>query len=817
MSESSAEASAVYINTRSSEIISKAVDHLLEGCMVLGFDWTYLYVNEAAARHGQQKPENLIGRTMLEMYPGVENSNVFRHYRIAMEKRVPQYFESDYTFEDGTTTWFEFRVEPILEGIFILSLDITDRKRAQEALTTAHEFSRGLIESMQDGFVILDKHGRTLDANPAFCKMTGLSREELIGKAAPFAYWPPEERENIFAAFKKTLKGEFHHFELVFMRKDGERFSVIVSPSFIRDKTGNIINYTATIKDVTEQKKAIEALQRSESWLRNIFENTNTCIAATDANGNVTDFNESFQSLLGFDEATLYSKNFAEFTHPDDLKEEMVYFDEILAGKRDGYRMIKRYYNSKHQIIWINLSTAVIRDKDGKVVNFVAVIHDITDQKAAEDKIEFLAYHDALTELPNRVLAKDHFSLATSFANRAGTKLALIFLDLDNFKTINDTLGHPVGDELLKAISMRLRACIRDTDTLSRQGGDEFLIFLSDVREQESISHTAEKILDKISAPIEFHGQQLSTSSSIGIAIYPDDGKDFDTLLKRADAAMYQAKSAGRNTYRYYTEQMNIDAMESLRIRNSLHRALDNREFILHYQPQFDVTSGNVIGAEALIRWDHPELGIVPPARFVPLAEENGMIVQIGEWVLLEACRQAVAWRKLGLREMTIAVNISAAQFRHRSLENSVMQALTDSGLDPARLELELTETILIHDVATVLSALQRLKALGVKLSIDDFGTGYSSLSYLKRLKVDKLKIDQSFVRDMAVEPNDAEIVRAICQMAKSLNLRTIAEGVEDEHALSILRLYQCDDAQGYYFAKPMPSNEFIKYCLLRS
>ena len=817
MGKSSSKHAAGGVETNLSESIFKAADDLVEGCVLLGFDWTYLYVNDAAARQNQLNRENLIGRTMLEMFPGAEDSKVFRHYRIAMEERRPQYFESEHIQKDGATSWFEFRVKPIPEGIFILSLDITDRKRAQERLTDAKEFSSRLIESMQDGFVILDKEGVKLDVNPALCEMTGFSREELVRTTAPFAYWPPEEYENIFAAFNKTLKGELHHFELVFMRKNGERFPVIVSPSFIRDKTGEIVNYTATVKDISEQKKAIDALLRSESWLRNIFENTNTCIAATDSEGNVTNFNESFRALLGYDEETLYRMNFADFTHPDDLKEEMPYFNEILAGKRDGYRMIKRYYNSNNQIVWINLSTAVIRDKDGRVANFVAVIQDITDQKAAEEKIEFLAYHDALTELPNRILAKDHFGLATSFANRAGTKLALIFLDLDNFKTINDTLGHPVGDELLKAVSMRLHACIRETDTLSRQGGDEFLIFLSDVHDQESISHTAEKLLERISAPFEHEGQQLSISSSIGIAIYPDDGHDFDTLLKLADAAMYQAKSAGRNTYRYYTQQMNIDAMESLRIRNSLHQALDRSEFILHYQPQIDLTTCKAIGAEALIRWRHPELGMVPPDRFISLSEENGMIVQIGDWVLRESCRQAVAWGKLGLPKMMIAVNISAVQFRHHNLENSVTRALAESGLDPGCLELELTESILIRDVATVLSTLKRIKALGVKLTIDDFGTGYSSLSYLKRFNVDKLKIDQSFVRDMASNPNDAEIVRAICQMAKSLNLRTIAEGVEDEQTLSILRQYQCDDVQGYHFAKPMPSGDFVQYCLSRS
>ncbi len=432
-------------------------------------------------------------------------------------------------------------------------------------------------------------------------------------------------------------------------------------------------------------------------------------------------------------------------------------------------------------------------------------------------QIKFLAYHDALTELPNRQLAKDHFEMAISFADRANSKMGVLFVDLDNFKAINDTLGHSIGDSLLKVAAKRLDKCVRDTDTLSRQGGDEFLILLADIHDPDAITPIAQKILKQFAVPFEVDGQQLSTSLSIGIAVYPDDGKDFDTLLKKADMAMYQAKEAGRNTYRFFTEQMNVNTLENLRMLNSLRQALESTEFFLHYQPQIDLATGAVIGAEALIRWNHPELGMVPPGNFIPLAEESGLIVQIGDWVLLEACRQTAAWHVAGLPKLVIAVNISAVQFKHHNLENSVLQALVDSGLDPTYLELELTESILIRETEVVLALVRRLKSLGVKLSIDDFGTGYSSLSYLKRFNVDKLKIDQSFIRNMAEDPNDAAIVRAIIQMANALNLKTIAEGVEDEHSLTLLRLHHCDEAQGYYFAKPMPADQFVQYVTQQS
>ena len=353
---------------------------------------------------------------------------------------------------------------------------------------------------------------------------------------------------------------------------------------------------------------------------------------------------------------------------------------------------------------------------EGQEPRFVTMASDISERQAAQKQIEFLAYHDVLTRLPNRLLAKDHLEQAILVAERENTRVALLFIDLDKFKTINDSLGHVIGDGLLKGVSIRLRECLRDTDTLSRQGGDEFLIVLNNMRDTESITVVAEKILERMAEPFEIDHHELSISLSIGIAVYPDDGKDFDTLLKQADTAMYQAKESGRNTHRFHTEQMNIDAVEHLRMRNGLRHALEHGEFVLHYQPQISLATGAVIGAEALIRWHHPELGMVPPGRFIPIAEDSGLIVPIGEWVLHEACRQSVAWRKAGLPELLIAVNLSAVQFKRGDVLKSVTQALAESGLNPALLELELTESILIKDTEKVLATVQRLKALGVKL-----------------------------------------------------------------------------------------------------
>ena len=425
-----------------------------------------------------------------------------------------------------------------------------------------------------------------------------------------------------------------------------------------------------------------------------------------------------------------------------------------------------------------------------------------------EEQIRFLALHDALTGLPNRVCARDRLGQALAHAHRAGGRVALLFLDLDNFKGINDGLGHNVGDALLKAVASRIRAGLRETDTLSRQGGDEFLIVLPDLGEGESVAQVAEDILKRLGEPFAIEGQELFTTLSIGVAVYPEDGEDFESLLKNADTAMYKAKEEGRNTYRFFAESMNQAAEERLLLRRWIRQGLDMGLFALHYQPQVDLASGRIVGAEALLRLDHPEQGSVPPDRFIPVAEESGLIVPLGQWVLRAACRQAAAWRRAGAPDLTVAVNISAVQFRRADLVAQVEAALADAGLPPQGLELELTESVLMDNAAAALDSLGRLTSLGIRLAIDDFGTGYSSLAYLKRFRVDRLKIDRSFVRDVTSDPEDATIVEAVIQMARGLGLRTLAEGVEDAATRDFLVARGCDEVQGYLFGRPVPAAE---------
>ena len=426
--------------------------------------------------------------------------------------------------------------------------------------------------------------------------------------------------------------------------------------------------------------------------------------------------------------------------------------------------------------------------------------------------IEFLATHDPLTGLPNRLLARDRFAQATVHAQRDQSGVALLFLDLDDFKHINDSLGHPTGDKLLRAVSHRLTSNLRAGDTVCRQGGDEFLILLVNVGHEDDIAEIGVKLLAQLTAPFVVDGHEISSSGSLGIALYPHDGSDFDELLKKADMAMYSAKSAGRNAMRYFDEGMNVGMQEHVQLVAGLRSALAQDELMLHFQPQFDLASGRIVGAEALLRWRHPKLGLVPPSRFIRVAEQSGLVVGIGAWVLREACRQMKVWHDLGLADLVVCVNVSPVQFHRNGIELDITNALDASGLQARHLELELTESLLLQDSSAVSELLQRLRTLGVSLAIDDFGTGYSNLGYLKRFEVRRLKIDQSFIRRLPVDKHDEAIVRAIIQMANSLQLTTVAEGVESAEVLARLLDMGCTEGQGQHWSGALPADEFLGF-----
>lgn len=432
-----------------------------------------------------------------------------------------------------------------------------------------------------------------------------------------------------------------------------------------------------------------------------------------------------------------------------------------------------------------------------------------TELMSARESLLVQATHDPLTGLPNRLLFSDRLTQRLMRSRGAPQPLAVMYLDLDRFKIVNDTLGHNIGDELLKDVSRRLKACLRETDTLARMGGDEFTLILADVETHKEAEAVALKILDVLAEPMVIEGHELFVTASIGISVYPTDGTDVETLVKNADTAMYQAKEQGRNCYHIYTEALTADAIHAMTLESGLRKALENKEFVVHYQPRVDIRTGRILGSEALVRWQHPEYGLVSPNQFIPLAEETGLIGSISEFVLQTACAQTRAWIEAGGGQLSVSVNISGKQFQQRKLTHSIQQALKESGLDPKYLDLELTESILMENSEAVRPMLQEFRDMGVHISVDDFGTGYSSLSYLKRFPVDAVKIDRSFVTDITTNPDDAAIAGAVVAMAHSLKLRVCAEGVETIEQLEFLRSLQCDEMQGYFISPPVSAQEF--------
>jgi len=518
--------------------------------------------------------------------------------------------------------------------------------------------------------------------------------------------------------------------------------------------------------------------------------------------------NSAFEQITGYSCQEVLGQNARLLARSDKEQPGLEEIRAALREQRDGQAVL-RNYRKDGSLFWNALSIAPVGNDAGKVTHFVGVINDITEQKRYQEQLEYQATHDELTDLPNRNLLSNLIVKFALHAKRYRQELAILFIDLDYFKFVNDSLGRSVGDSLLKTMAERLKACVRASDTVARHGGDEFVVVLTNLGNSEDVGPVAQKIRESLSLPLLIDGQELVISCSIGISVYPKDGDDAQTLLKNADAAMYRAKEQGRNNFQFYTREMNARSLARMIMEKHLRRALEHDELTVHYQPQVDLANGRVNGMEALLRWQNPELGMVSPTAFIPLAEELGLIGPIFEWVLETACAQNRAWQEAGLPLLTLAVNLSPTQFRDRNLCAAVDRIVRKTGLAPSCLELEVIESMLMHDVESAMLIMNELKQLGIKMAMDDFGTGYSSLSYLKRFPFDKLKIDISFVREVTVDPDSAAIARSIIAMGHNLNLRVIAEGVETAGQLSYLRAHGCDEMQGFFFSRPLPADQF--------
>ena len=618
----------------------------------------------------------------------------------------------------------------------------------------------------------------------------------------------PEDRARVARVIHAALRiGDAFEVEYRIRRADGQIAWVLERGVGIRNSHGQPAWIEGYIQDISERMAVDEMMREAVRRYESLFENATEGIFQTTPEGRYLSANPALARIYGHTTPDALISHLHDIEHQLYVQpERRAEFVRLMQEQGTVRNFESQVYTRDGSIIWISENARVVRHADGSVQFYEGTVVDITERREHEAALEYQAHHDSLTGLPNRALLPDRIEQAIAQAGRSGKQVAVVFVDLDHFKLINDSLGHHVGDRLLLEVASRLKTCVRGNDTVVRQGGDEFVLVLAEQQGEDDILAVVSRLLDAVSQPWTDNGQEYGLSCSIGVSCFPQDGDESGALLRSADAAMYQAKASGRSTYHFYTPELNQAVSERLELENSLRHALEREEFRVYYQPRIDVASSRIVGAEALIRWDCPGKGIVPPDSFISIAEETGLIIPIGQWILREACRQNSAWRRAGLPPIAVSVNLSPIQFRHTGLVDSVAAALTEAGLDPKSLELEVTESFVMHDAERINVAMQSLKALGVDIAVDDFGTGYSSLSYLKRFPVDRLKVDKSFVRDIDSDPDDAAIVRAIITLGHALNLRVVAEGVETAAHLDYLKLHGCDEVQGYYFSRPVPA-----------
>lgn len=723
------------------------------------------------------------------------------------------------------STWRSWLV--LLTGagltVVILLLVYRERRYSRETESRAEQLAQEkfrseqryqhLFDSNNDALFVVEigdaGPGRFLDVNRAMCHKLGYSREELL-KLGPIDINLPGMEEELQKCVQHVLQHKDHLFETVHITSSGEQIPVEINIRALDEENGS--PFIGCARDVTSRLQAheeqIEVREREMVKLSSALEQTADSVMITDRQGVIEYVNPAFEKVTGYSREEACGKTPVIINSGLNGKGEYerlwlsilrgdVYQNVLINRKKDG----SLYYEEK--------TISPLKDSNGEITHFISSGKDITERMQTEERLHHLVNHDILTDLPNKALFMERLNNAISQARGIDQRCAVLFIDLDRFKNINDTLGHTVGDLLLQAVPDRLRSCVRDRDVVARFGGDEFAVLLEKIPNSEAVAKVAAKLVEVLEKPYQVGEQDLYLSASIGISLSPDDSSDANTLIKHADTAMYRVKDTGRNSYQFYSTEMGVRAFERLSLETSLRYALERGEYELYFQPQIEMKSATIVGAEALLRWQHPELGLITPDKFIPLLEDTGLIIDVGEWVLDSACRQGKVWDELTERPFRMAVNLSGKQFRNESLIETISKVVANNGFNARQLDVEITETVLMQDDRVSLANIGGLKELGVQLSIDDFGTGYSSLSYLKRFPVDSIKIDRTFIRDVTTDPEDAAIVTAVIAMAHSLKLEVIAEGVEEESQVEFLSRYDCDLLQGYLYGRPLPQNEF--------
>ena len=659
-----------------------------------------------------------------------------------------------------------------------------------------------VIDQIHESVVIMDLDGYITSWNRGAERLFGYTAAEALGRHILFLYADPEDDDTGF--HDMFLEHGGRELEVRRRRKSGETFWASLQLSLVRDAAGEPSGIIGYLTDITERIDAQETLRLHA----HIFEHSDEGILITDAGERIVSVNRAFTRITGYAADEVIGQT------PRMLRSGLhgpAFYGEVWQrieheGRWQG-EIRDRRKDGETYPTWVSISA--VKDADDKVTHYFSIFSDITERKRAEERIHYLAYYDALTDLPNRALFYKLVDQALNEAKRNRQHGAILFIDLNRFKPINDSLGHGVGDQLLQQIGVRLREALRSEDVVARLGGDEFVVALFDIARREHAATVAQKILASFEAPFVIDQHELKVGAAVGISVYPQDGADTETLLRLSDIAMYRAKKTGADGYAFFSQEMNERALDRLKIENGLRHAIERNELLLHYQPKADLATGRIVGAEALVRWKHPEQGMVSPGDFIPIAEETGIIVQISAWVIDQALHQACALRDAGFAPIRIAVNLSARDFSP-VLPERVAGALAVHGIGPEWLELEITESMLMNSTERVITMMDELSKLGVALALDDFGTGYSSLSYLKRFPIDTLKIDRSFVMNMPGDSNDCAIAGAIVGMAKQLGHKVIAEGVETAEQLTFLKSLGCDEMQGYLLSAPVPADKFV-------
>ena len=713
--------------------------------------------------------------------------------------------KSEWIMADGRTLNIRYATMPGGGSLMMLT-DISLRRLQEIHIEQLLDELQAMFENVHVGIAYL-RNRVFINCNPRMAELFGWDTPaDLIGQTTEILYATREDwQSDGEKAYAEVAETGFSDQEHQLVRRDG-------SPVWCH-RTGRAINAEDTqagsiwvYADITERRQHEAQLQLAHT----VFEYSSEALMVTDRAGIIADVNRAFTAVTGYSAAEAIGQPASLLRsgrHPPEFYQEM--WQTLLATGRWSGETIDRRKSGECYPKWLSIST--VYGQHGEIVNFIGSFQDISERKAAEEKIHFLAHNDALTALPNRLLLRDRFGQAMEQCKRNGKTMAFMFLDLDEFKRVNDSLGHRFGDELLIAVVQRLRECLRESDTISRQGGDEFIVLVNNIDTPVAAAAIAGKIIDCMAAPFNIHGQPLNSSVSIGIAIAPTDGADFDSLLQKADIAMYHAKERGRGRFSFFRQEMNDAAQNRHHLVNALHRALDKGQFELHYQPQTSIQNNLLIGSEALLRWFTPDGKSVSPAEFIPVAEETGLILPIGEWVMAEACGQLRRWHDSGLAVKT-AINVSGVQIYHADVPALLARHIRDAGISPQAIEVELTESTLMQDNQVIREVIQEFKALGCSVAIDDFGTGYSSLAYLSRFQVDKLKIDRSFISGSDASEEDRAIVRAVTQMAHALKLHAVAEGVETSAQLAFLNACGCNVAQGFLISRALPADDFERF-----